>query len=421
MNLLIDGEKTIKTKNSLSNPLVPTYTPLMQITISGSTKNQLTVQIPYDQTLLTAIRRIPGRKWDETRRVWLIPDTQDHADQLLQNLSDTGLFQAEETVPAPPVDSAILRRYQEALEARHYSPRTKAAYSAWIERFATFNHPHALEKLGEREINIFLTKLAVDEKVSASTQNQALAALLFLYRSLLCHPLGDLGNVIRAQKPVRLPIVLTKEEIRFVQDKLHGTPLLVAKLLYGTGMRLQECLSLRVQDIDLTRNEIVIHNGKGAKDRITMLPATLKTSLREHLAKIRKIHDQDLAEGWGRVFLPTGIERKYPNAASEWAWQWVFPQQNRWTNPSTNTQGRHYMDDSIIQRAVREAVLASGMTKRASCHTFRHSFATHLLESGYDIRTIQELLGHSDVKTTMIYTHVLNRGPSGVRSPADTL
>ncbi len=364
---------------------------------------------------------MPRRYWDDTRGIWLIPDTQDHADQLLHNLYDTGLFQAEETIPPPPAESDILRRYQEALEARHYSPRTKAAYSAWIERFASFNQPHALEKLGEREINIFLTKLAVDEKVSASTQNQALAALLFLYRSLLCHPLGDLGNVIRAQKPVRLPVVLTKEEIRTIQDKLHGTPLLVAKLLYGTGMRLQECLSLRVQDIDLLRNEIVIHNGKGAKDRITMLPATLKGNLKEHLATIHKIHDQDLSEGWGRVLLPTGIERKYPNAASEWAWQWVFPQQHRWTNPSTQNQGRHYMDDSIIQRAVRDAVLASGMTKRASCHTFRHSFATHLLESGYDIRTIQELLGHSDVKTTMIYTHVLNRGPSGVRSPADTL
>ena len=275
--------------------------------------------------------------------------------------------------------------------------------------------------MAEPEINAFLTHLAVKEKVSASTQNQALSALLFLYRHVIGREVGDLGEVIRARKPTRLPVVMTREEVKAVLANLTGDKWLMASLMYGAGLRLMECLRLRVQDIDFSRNEILVRDGKGAKDRITMLPESLKIPLQEHLKKVKAIHERDLADGWGRVQMPTALDRKYPNAPKDWRWQWVFPQENRWINPKTKEQGRHHVDESLVQKAVRDAVAKAGLTKRATCHTFRHSFATHLLEGGYDIRTVQELLGHSDVKTTMIYTHVLNRGPAGVRSPVDGL
>lgn len=275
--------------------------------------------------------------------------------------------------------------------------------------------------MAEPEINAFLTHLAVKEKVSASTQNQALSALLFLYRHVIGREVGDLGEVIRARKPTRLPVVMTREEVKAVLANLSGDKWLMASLMYGAGLRLMECLRLRAQDIDFLRNEILVRDGKGAKDRITMLPESLKGPLQHHLKKVKTIHERDLADGWGSVQLPMALDRKYPNAPKEWRWQWVFPQENRWKNQKTGEEGRHHVDESLVQKAVREAVMKAGLTKRASCHTFRHSFATHLLESGYDIRTVQELLGHNDVKTTMIYTHVLNRGPSGVRSPVDGL
>jgi integron integrase len=314
-----------------------------------------------------------------------------------------------------------MEQIRQALRSRHYSPRTEQAYIHWVRQFIFHHHVRHPAKMAEPEINAFLTHLAVERKVSASTQNQALSALLFLYRHVLGRPIGDLGEVIRARKPTRLPVVMTRDEVKSVLDRLNGDKWLMASLLYGTGMRLMECLRLRVQDIDFTRNEVLVRDGKGAKDRITMLPESLKAPLREHLAKVKAIHEQDLADGWGRVQLPTALERKYPNAPIDWRWQWVFPQEKRWTNPETREQGRHHIDESLVQKAIRAAVTGAGLTKRATCHTFRHSFATHLLEGGYDIRTVQELLGHNDVKTTMIYTHVLNRGPSGVRSPVDGL
>lgn len=332
--------------------------------------------------------------------------------------------------PIPPANGKprLLDRVREAIRARHYSPRTEDAYIAWIKRFIFFHNKRHPAEMAEPEINAFLTHLAVKEKVSASTQNQALSALLFLYRHIIGREVGDLGEVVRARKPKRIPAVMTRDETKAVLAHLTGDKWLMASLMYGAGLRLMECLRLRVQDIDFARNEITVHDGKGGKDRITMLPELLKNPLQEHLRKVKAIHERDLAEGWGRVLMPDALDRKYPNAPKEWRWQWVFPQENRWKNSKTGEEGRHHIDESLVQKAVREAVSKAGLTKRTTCHTFRHSRVypalcgtTHLLESGYDIRTVQELLGHSDVKTTMIYTHVLNRGPSGVRSPMDGL
>jgi len=315
----------------------------------------------------------------------------------------------------------LLDRIRYALRSRHYSPRTEQAYLMWVRRFVNFHDRRPPESMAEPEVNSFLSDLAINQKVSASTQTQALSAILFLYRHVLRRPLGNLGEVVRARLPARLPVVLSQIEVRAVLDQLDGQNALIAGLLYGSGMRLSECLQLRVQDIDPSRNEITIRNGKGAKDRVTMLPTSLKEPLRQHLARVRAIHEQDLKEGFGRVIMPEALARKYPNAATEWRWQWVFPQQRRWRDRRTGQEGRHHMDESIVQRAFKAAVERAGLTKRASCHTLRHSFATHLLEAGSDIRTVQELLGHKDVKTTMIYTHVLNRGPSGVISPLDRM
>jgi integron integrase len=309
----------------------------------------------------------------------------------------------------------------EIMRARHYSVRTQQTYCHWVKRFIHFHNVRHPAEMAEPEINAFLTHLAVKEKVSASTQNQALSALLFLYRHVIGREVGDLGEVIRARKPTRLPVVMTREEVKAVLANLTGDQWLMASLMYGAGLRLMECLRLRVEDIDFSRNEILVRDGKGAKDRITMLPESLKAPLQDHLMKVKAIQEKDLAEGWGRVQLPDAADRKYPNAPKEWRWQWVFPQENRWKNRTTGEEGRHHIDESLVQKAVTDASVKVGLTKRATCHAFRHSFATHLLEGGYDIRTVQELLGHSDVKMTMIYTHVLNRGPAGVRSPFDGL
>jgi len=334
----------------------------------------------------------------------------------------------KESAPRKPVSASpnadkpkLLDQMREALRSRHYSRRTEQTYCHWVKRYVHFHNVRHPAEMGEPEINAFLTHLAVKEKVSSSTQNQALSALLFLYRHVVGREVGDLGEVIRARKPKRLPVVMTRDEVKAVLSNLTGDKRLMASLMYGAGLRLMECLRLRVQDIDFSRNEILVRDGKGAKDRITMLPESLKAPLQEHLKRVQAIHERDLADGWGRVLLPNALDRKYPNAPKEWRWQWVFPQENRWKNSKTGEEGRHHVDESLVQKAVRQAVTAAGLTKRATCHTFRHSFATHLLESGYDIRTIQELLGHKDVSTTMIYTHVLNKGGHGVRSPMDGL
>ncbi|MBN2404202.1 MAG: integron integrase [Coriobacteriia bacterium] len=259
------------------------------------------------------------------------------------------------------------------------------------------------------------------ENVSASTQNQALAALLFLYRHVLASNVGDLEGVVRARRSIAVPVVMTRAEVQAVLAQLAGDKWLIASILYGSGLRLMECLRLRVKDVDFSRREITVHDGKGSKDRVTMLPDSLGTPLQDHLRLVRATHEQDLAGGWGRVIMPDALDRKYPGAPADWRWQWVFPQANRWKNSGTGEEGRHHVHESLVQRAVKEAVGRADIVKHVGCHTFRHSFATHLLEAGYDIRTIQELLGHKDVRTTMIYTHVLNRGGQGVRSPLDGL
>lgn len=323
-------------------------------------------------------------------------------------------------VPKQPAPT-LLRQYLDALIARHYSPRTQRIYLSWLERFLSFHQGKKIADLDEKNINTFITSLAVDFEVSASTQNQALAAILFFFRIVLSYPIGNVGEVIRAKKPKHLPVVMSRDEVRSVLVYLKDEKRLAARLMYGTGLRLMECLSLRVQDVDFARNEILVRDGKGAKDRVTMLPAVLKIPLQDHLRCVKALHERDIHDGWGHVPLPGALNRKFPVASIDWVWQWVFPQNRRWKNKETGQQGRFHMDETILQRAVHEAVIKANITKRASCHTFRHSFATHLIENGYDIRTVQELLGHTDVKTTMIYTHVLNIGPSGVRSPLDNL
>jgi integron integrase len=310
---------------------------------------------------------------------------------------------------------------RDTLRAKHYSRRTEQAYLGWIRRFILFHEKRHPEKMGAAEINRFVSYLAIKKKVSASTQTQALSAILFLYRHVLGRDVGDLGEIVRARRTRRLPVVMTRQEVRAVLRHLDGDKKLMAALMYGTGMRLLECLRLRVQDLDFARNEITVRDGKGSKDRVTMLPESLNKQLQEHLLKVRDIWDKDCAEGFGRVTLPDALVRKYPGAETEWRWQWVFPQRKRWVDPTTGRQGRHHVDESLLQKSVKQAVRRAGIVRRATCHTFRHSFATHLLEDSYDIRTVQELLGHKDLRTTMIYTHVLNRGGRAVRSPMDKL
>ena len=297
--------------------------------------------------------------------------------------------------------------------------RTEQAYTNWIRRYILFHRKRHPREMGEVEIRAYISHLAVDEGISASTQTVALSALLFLYRDVLKKDLPYVSNIERARKPKRLPVVFSRDEVNRLLSHLEGPQWLLAGLLYGSGLRLMECLRLRIKDIDFTYGQVTVRDGKGEKDRVTMLPAKLKQPLMRHLQKVKILHEEDLAAGYGEVFLPYALARKYPNAPRHWAWQYVFPSATRSVDPRSGKKRRHHLSDSAVQKAVKGAVRRAGIVKNASCHTFRHSFATHLLESGYDIRTVQELLGHKDVRTTMIYTHVLNRGGRGVQSPMD--
>lgn len=325
------------------------------------------------------------------------------------------------TTETRPTSRKLLVCVREAIRARHYSHRTEQAYVNWIRRFIVFHGKRHPAKMGVEEVREFLTDLAVRRGVSASTQSQALSAILFLYKEVLRMDIGWVSDVERAKKPKRLPTVLSREEVRRLLRGMTGTPLLMASLLYGSGLRLSELLALRIKDIDFERGLVLVHAGKGAKDRVTLLPKSVAGPLQRHLERVRSVFESDQKDPGIRTTLPDGLTRKYPNAAREWAWQYVFPASRLYTRKDTGERVRHHQHESVVQRAVREAALKSGLTKHATCHTLRHSFATHLLEAGYNIRKVQQLLGHVDIRTTMQYTHVAGSGEAGVLSPIDTL
>jgi integron integrase len=315
----------------------------------------------------------------------------------------------------------LLERVRAAVRMKHYSRRTEQAYVHWIRRFIVFHNKKHPSTMGASEIGAFLSWLAVQRRVSASTQNQALSAVLFLYRDVLEMEVGAIGQVPRARVPSRLPVVLSRDEVGRLMEHVNGKVWIIVALLYGAGLRIEECLQLRMKDLDFDRHQIVVRRGKGQKDRRTMLPVAVREPLQAHLKEVKRQHERDLAQGAGRTILPFALDRKYPNASSDWVWQFVFPASRICRDPRWGPPSRYHLHETVVQRAVADAAREAGLVKRVSPHTFRHSFATHLLEDGYDIRTVQELLGHADVSTTMIYLHVLNRGALGVRSPVDRL
>ena len=320
-----------------------------------------------------------------------------------------------------PQPGSLLSKAQRILRRKHYSYRTEQSYLGWIRRFILFHGKRHPVHLGRTEIEAFLSHLALQQKVAASTQNQAFNAILFLYRTVLEAPIDFPIQAVRARRPKRVPTVLSREEVQQVLTCLTGSQALMTKLLYGSGLRASELVRLRVKDLDFALKQLVVRDGKGGKDRTTMLPDSLVDPLRANLQRVKRIHEHDLQKGYGSVHLPYALERKCPGADREWIWQYIFPSQVLSADPRSGVIRRHHLDPSTLQKAVRQAAKLAGIEKRVTCHTFRHSFATHLLEAGYDIRTVQELLGHKDVKTTMIYTHVLSRGGLAVRSPLDAV
>jgi integron integrase len=314
----------------------------------------------------------------------------------------------------------LFDQVRDSIRRKHFSLRTEQTYVHWIKSFILYHGKRHPREMGATEVTAFLNHLARERRVASATQNQGLNAILFLYREVLASPLGWLDGIDRAKRPVRVPTVLTQEEAARLISQLEGTIWLMASLLYGAGLRLMECLRLRVKDVDFGYGQVLVRDGKGGKDRVTMLPRTVVEPLKQHLVRVKTLHQRDLAEGYGEVELPYALSRKYPNAGREWAWQYVFPSRKRSVDPRTGVIRRHHIYETVLQRAVKQAARDAGISKPVSCHTLRHSFATHLLESGYDIRTVQELLGHKELTTTMIYTHVLNKGGRGVRSPLDS-
>ncbi len=319
-----------------------------------------------------------------------------------------------------PKGKKLLDQLRDAIRTKHYSYRTEQTYVDWCKRYILYHHKRHPAEMGVPEIQAFIIYLANDQNVAASTQNQALSAILFLYRNVLLRDIEFPTDIVRAKKPERLPTVLTKAEVLAILGRMSGTPRLMVQLLFGSGLRLMECLRLRVKDIDFPNRQIIVRDGKGENDRSVPLPASIFLDLRLHIQKVQSLHQQDLQEGYGEVHLPYALERKYPNANRELSWQYVFPASQRSIDPQTGKAMRHHLHESVLQRAIKQAVRLAKIDKPVSPHTFRHSFATHLLQNGYDIRTVQELLGHKDVKTTMIYTHVLQRGGFAVKSPLDS-
>ena len=332
-----------------------------------------------------------------------------------------GTLFAGEHRRSQPARPKLLDRVRHAIRTRHYSPRTEEAYVHWIRRYIVFHEKKHPSTLRAPDISRFLTWLAVERQVSASTQNQALSAVLFPYKDVLAIDVGAVPPVVRARTPERLPVVLSRDEIGALLKQLTGTERLIVMLLYGSGVRLEECLALRVKDLDFDRHQIIVRQGKGQKDRATMLPGVVRETLTEHLVDVRRLHGADLASGFGRVVLPFALDRTFPNASAEWRRQFVLPAGRICRDPRYGSPSRYHVHPSVVQKAMANAARLAGITKRLSPHVMRHSFATHLLEDGYDIRTVQELLGHRDVRTTMIYLHVMNRGALGVKSPMDRL
>lgn len=370
---------------------------------------RLIVRLPYTPERLEKMRTLPGRRWHAPERYWSLPHTPDMPATLVMLFAGETVELEAGLGPKPP---SLRERFHAAARVRHLSPRTEEAYAAWVGRFLKEAGGN-VSQLGEPEVGRFLSSLAVDSHVSASTQSQALHALLFLFKEVLGKDIGRVEGVARAKMPAKTPVVLTLAEVGRILDLMAGVPKLMATLLYGSGLRLLECCELRVKDIDWEQSQIVVRNGKGGKDRVTGLPAAVREPLRRHLDEVRRLHRADLEKGLGCVALPDALSHSAPNAAKEWGWQWVFPATGHYVDAVTGQRRRHHLHETVLQRAFKEARLRSGIEKHASCHTLRHSFATHLLEDGYDIRTIQELLGHSDVSTTMIYVHASNLGGRG--------
>jgi len=408
-------------------------TPTGPIQIRPGEAGRLIVLLPYTPERVAKIKTVVGRRWHPKEKYWTVP----HTNGVLAHL--LALFAGEpvEVEPSlrpvtapdnrePPPELVapnrkLLDQMRQAMRTRHYSYRTEKTYIGWMKRFIFFHGKHHPAEMGEAEIGQFLSSLARDSKVSASTQNQALNALLFLYRAVLHKEIGYVNGVVRAKRPRRLPVVLTRQEVRLILGQLPGLDWIMAMLLYGAGLRLMECLRLRVKDLDFSRGEIRVRSGKGDKDRVTMLPSAVIEPLRRHLEQVKQQYEADVRSGSAGVPLPYALGRKYPNAAKAWGWYWVVPASKLSVDRSSGATWRYPLHESVLQKAVKEAVQKAGLSKPATCHTLRHSFASHLLEDGYDIRTVQELLGHKDVSTTMIYTHVLNKGGRGVASPADRL
>ena len=322
-------------------------------------------------------------------------------------------MQAETTQPK------LLDQVRSVLRVKHYSYRTEQSYIHWIKRYIYFNNKIHPKELDGNNISKFITHLALKEKVSSSTQNQALCALVFLYKQVFGLDLGEFPEIHWAKKPKKIPVVFSKSEVLKVLENLSGNHWIMAMLLYGSGLRLNECLQLRVKDVDFDYKQITVRDGKGDKDRVTILPEKLINPLKDQISYVKALFEKDIKEGYNSVYMPFALEKKYPHAGKELGWRFVFPSENISNDPRSNIKRRHHIHESVLPKAVKRAIRKSDITKQASCHTFRHSFATHLLEDGYDIRTVQELLGHSNVKTTMIYTHVMNKGGLGVKSPAD--
>jgi integron integrase len=391
------------------------------ISIGRGDAGEIRVTFPYSQAAVASVKAVGGGRWNPEGKYWGFPDSEDFLERLLAAFSGQGVRLDPSLGRPDPLASraGLIGRVTELIRLKHYSIRTEKSYIPWVERYLDFNGDRDPRGMGRAEIEAFLSHLAVDRHVSASTQNQAFNALLFLYRDVLKLELADSINAVRAKKPLRLPTVMTKEETMRVIGAVSPEYQLPVKLIYGAGLRIMECLRLRVKDVDLEGRKVIVRDAKGMKDRITVLPNELAASLGAHLERVRLLHGSDLSQGYGTVYLPYALEQKYPRASAEWAWQYVFPARTISRDPRSDKMRRHHVHETCIQKAVQTAARLAGIPKPISVHTLRHCFATHLLEANYDIRTVQELLGHKDVSTTMIYTHVLNRPGIHVRSPLD--